>query len=139
LRLFTIGYGGRTQEQFLALLRPHSIRTVVDIRLRPDRASMGMWVKAKTADKGIEAWLTAAGYEYCSLIELGNLFLGRDDWPARYEQLLQTSGGLLTERLRELRGPLVLLCAERRVAECHRRHVAEYLQRTEGWDVVHLE
>ncbi len=74
-QLFTIGYGGRTPTQFLALLEPHRIRTVADIRLRPDRASLGIWTKAKTPDKGIEAWLLHAGYSYRSLIELGNLFL----------------------------------------------------------------
>lgn len=139
MRFFTIGYGGRSQDQFLALLRPHSIRTIVDIRLRPDRASMGIWVKAKTPDKGLEAWLNKAGYEYRSLIELGNVFLGFDDWPTRYEQLLSTSGKLLTARLPEIEAPFVLMCAEKRVAECHRRHVAEYLVRTRGWDVLHLE
>jgi uncharacterized protein (DUF488 family) len=139
LKLFTIGYGGRTKEDFLKLLRPHAIRAVIDIRLRPDRASMGIWVKAKTPDKGIEAWLTEAGYEYRSLIELGNVFLGFEDWPERYERLINTAGELLTQRLREMRGPLAIMCAEKRAAECHRRQVAEYLQRTHGWDVQHLE
>lgn len=139
MKLFTIGYGGRTREQFLALLAPHGIRTVVDIRLRPDRASQGIWTKATTPDKGIEAWLQEAGYEYRSLVELGNVFLGMDDWPDRFEQLLLQSGELLIRRLHDLTGPLVLLCAEKLVAECHRRHVAEFLKRTRGWDVVHLE
>ena len=139
MKLFTIGYGGRTQDQFLTLLRPHSIRTIVDIRLRPDRASMGIWVKAKTPDKGIEAWLNKAGYDYRSLVELGNVFLGFDDWPARYEQLMNGSGELLTARLHEIEGPFALLCAEKRVAECHRWQVAEFLARTRGWHVQHLE
>jgi uncharacterized protein (DUF488 family) len=137
--LFTIGYGGRTREQFLALLCSHGVRTVVDVRLRPDRASMGIWVKAKTAEKGIEQWLAEAGIGYRSLVELGNVFLGFDDWPERYARLLEGSGELLTERLGDISGPLCLMCAEKRPAECHRRQIAEYLARTQGAQIQHLE
>src|SRR5574337_1934970 len=79
MTVFTIGYGGRDKASLLALLHANGVNTIVDIRLRPDRASMGMWTKAKTADKGIEGWLAAAGIEYRSLVELGNLFRGFPD------------------------------------------------------------
>lgn len=120
MEIFTLGYGGRSQDDVLALLRDHGVQTVVDIRLRPDRASMGIFVKAKTRDKGIERWLGAAGIDYYSLVELGNVFLDFPDWQRRYQQLLDAAGELLTERLKRIPGPLCLLCAEKRVAECHR-------------------
>ena len=139
MKVFTIGYGGRTKEELLARLKANGVRTVVDIRLRPDRASMGIWVKAKTADKGIEQWLGEAGIGYRSLVELGNLFLEFPDWQARYGRLLESAGDLLTERLAGIPEPLCLLCAEKRVAECHRQQVAEYLARHAGAEVEHLE
>lgn len=138
-KLFTIGYGGRSQEDFLRLIQQAGVRTIVDIRLRPDRASMGIWVKAKTPDKGIEHWLAAADIGYHSLIELGNVFLDFPDWQERYRQLLATSGALLTQRLDDIPGPICLLCAEKRVAECHRLHVANYLAEHQGAEVQHLE
>jgi uncharacterized protein (DUF488 family) len=139
MQVFTVGYGGRTLEDFLDLLKAHDVRRVVDVRLRPDRASMGLWVKAKTSDRGIENSLRAAGIEYFSLVELGNVFLGSDDWQARYAELLRCAGHLLVERLLAIPSPFCLLCAEKRVAECHRRQIAEYLAATQGAEVVHLE
>ena len=139
LKCFTIGYGGRTKGDFLALLQASGVRTVVDIRLRPDRASMGIWVKAKTPDKGIESWLSEAGIGYQSLIELGNLFLDEDDWHERYRQLIASSGDLLTERLRAIPPPFCLLCAEKRVADCHRKSVADHLAKHWNYEFVHLE
>lgn len=136
---FTIGYGGRTKDEFLSLLKNHGVRAVVDVRLRPDRASMGIWVQAKTADKGIAKWLNDGGIEYRSLIELGNPFVGLDDWRERYARLIESSGGLLTSRLRDVPAPYCLMCAEKRVAECHRRHIAEFLVANENAHVVHIE
>ena len=139
MKVFTIGYGGRSKEDFLALLKANGVRTVVDIRLRPDKASMGIWVKAKTTDKGIESWLAAAGVGYRSLVELGNLFRDLPDWQHRYERLLAAAGDLLTERLAGIPEPICLLCAEKRVAECHRQQVAKYLAAHQGAEVYHLE
>jgi uncharacterized protein (DUF488 family) len=113
MEVFTLGYGGRSQEEFLSLLQRNNIRMVVDVRLRPDRASMGIWSKAKTPDKGIESWLAASGIGYRSLIELGNVFLEYPDWQRRYQELLDSSGELLTAGLTEIPGPFCLHCAEK--------------------------
>jgi uncharacterized protein (DUF488 family) len=139
MKLFTIGYGGRTPDEFVRLLGQHEVRTVVDVRMRPDRASMGVWVKAKTPDKGIERVLGQAGIGYRSLVELGNVFLELPDWHERYGLLLERSGDLLVSRLEGLPEPICLLCAEKRVAECHRQQIAEFLRRTRGADVHHIE
>jgi uncharacterized protein (DUF488 family) len=139
MTLFTIGYGGRTKDELLKLLRDHGVRTVVDVRLRPDRASMGVWTKAKTPDKGIEQALADAGIGYRSLVELGNVFLEFEDWRERYRRLLESAGDLLVGRLTGFAEPLCLLCAEKRATDCHRQQIAEHLARTIGVDVQHLE
>src|SRR3954454_20242162 len=102
MKLFTIGYGGRSREEFLKVLVANGVKTVVDVRLRPDRASMGIWVKAKTPDKGIEKLLAEAGVAYCSLVELGNVFIDFPDWRDRYRRLMDSAGQLLTERLKSV-------------------------------------
>jgi uncharacterized protein (DUF488 family) len=136
---FTIGYGGRGPDDLARLLAAHHIRTVVDVRLRPDKASMGSYAKAKDADKGIAGLLARSGIGYISLPELGNVFLEYDDWPARYEKYLALAGPLLFDRLADVPGPVCLMCAEKKVSECHRRHVAEYLEREKGWNFTHIE
>lgn len=136
---FTIGYGGRAPADFTKLLADSGVKTVIDVRLRPDKASMGSYAMAKDAAKGIAGLLAKAGVGYVSLPELGNPFLGYDDWPTRYPDYLSRAGGLLFDRIADVPGPVCLLCAEKRVADCHRRHVAEYLARERGWAFTHLE
>jgi hypothetical protein len=100
---------------------------------------LGTWAKAKTPDKGIEHILARAGIGYVSLIELGNIFREYPDWATRYKTLLERAGDLLTGRLAGVPQPFCLLCAEKRVADCHRRLIAEYLVEKKGAEVVHIE
>jgi len=136
---FTIGYGGREPAEFARLLTAHGIRCVVDVRLRPDKATMGSYVKPRDAQKGIAGLLARSGIDYVSLPELGNIFLEYPDWPQRYERFLAAAGPLLIDRLLKVPGPICLLCAEKRVSECHRRHVAAFLASQKGWTFTHIE
>jgi uncharacterized protein (DUF488 family) len=138
MRFYTLGYGGRAPSDFLALLEGRGVRTVVDVRLRPDRASLGSYAMAKTKDKGFQRWLADRGVNYVSLVELGNVFMEQVDWQDRYARLLERAGDLLLERLLAIPPPFCLVCAEKRVAECHRRLIADYLVRR-GWEVEHIE
>ncbi len=138
MRSYTIGYGGRKPQEFLSLLRENGIRAIVDVRLRPDRSSMGVYVKAKGAGKGIDALLASAGIEYFSFVELGNIFRDLDDWQKRYQQLMDQAGDLLTRRLLEVAEPFCLMCAEKRADQCHRKLIADYLAKN-GHQVKHIE
>jgi uncharacterized protein (DUF488 family) len=125
--LFTIGYGGRAPDDLCATLVAAGVATVVDCRARPDRSSMGAFVKAADPAKGIEGLLARAGLAYVSLPELGNPFRDDPDWRRRYDRLLEGAADVLTERVHGLAGPLALLCAERSVDACHRGPLADAL------------
>jgi uncharacterized protein (DUF488 family) len=129
MKFFTIGYGGRSATEFVQLLQQHGVKLIADVRLRPERSSMGIYVKAKTPDKGIERVLAEGGIAYRSLIELGNIFVDYEDWRERYGRLLDRAREMLIEPPRQLPAPFCLMCAEKRVAECHRQQIAELLIR----------
>lgn len=90
MKFYTIGYGGRPSKDFLNILQANKVKTVADVRLRPDRSRLGTYVKAKTPYKGIEALLANAKIGYRSFVELGNVFMDYPDWEDRYIQLLES-------------------------------------------------
>jgi uncharacterized protein (DUF488 family) len=136
--IYTIGYGGRKPEELLQRLKEKEIRAVADVRLRPDRSSMGIYAKSKDPAKGIEGLLAKEGIQYVSLVELGNVFLDSEDWMDRYTRLLLLAGDLLTLRLRDIPTPYCLLCAEKSAVQCHRKLIADYLAK-QGHSIEHLE
>jgi uncharacterized protein (DUF488 family) len=138
MKCFTIGYGGRRPQEFLALLQQHDVETIVDVRLRPDRAALGVYAQAKSPEKGIQGFLAQGGIQYVSLVELGNIFLGDPNWREQYTRLMSLAGHLLAERLVRIPEPFCLMCAERRVTECHRQIIAELLVQ-QGWKVEHID
>lgn len=139
MKIMTIGYGGRLPCDFVRLLSQAGVRTVVDVRLRPDRASMGAYVKAKTSDKGIEALLSKGGICYRSMVELGNVFVDdQENWRSRYKALIEKAGELLLQGIDGLEGPICLMCAERKVCDCHRLQIAEFLK-CQGKMIEHLD
>ncbi|MBT3201488.1 MAG: DUF488 domain-containing protein [Phycisphaerales bacterium] len=138
-KLFTIGYGNTKPKEFPNLLKRHGIKTIIDVRLRPNRACMGSYVKAKAADKGIVALLSGAGIDYRhepDLAPTDGIFTtwmaskkSDTDWALYEDQFIP----LLEERKI---GKLIkvgdfnhacLLCSESKPEKCHRRLIAEYL------------
>ena len=138
MKFFTIGYGGRNPEEFTSMLSEKGIVAIADVRLHPNRASMGIYVRAKSSDKGIQRLLSSANIEYHSLPELGNQFLEHEDWQQRYKNYLSTDGDRIISGLLELPRPFCLLCAEKRASECHRKLIADLLE-SRGWEVEHIE
>lgn len=134
--LFTIGYEGRTQAEYLALLTGAGVTLLADVRRNPISRKKGF------SKKALAEGCAAEGIRYEHLPELGIASEKRkglatqadvDALFAEYERdWLPTQGAALAK----LRGWLdagervALTCFERAPGDCHRHCVAEALERT---------
>jgi len=142
MKFYTIGYGGRKPQDFVALLKQNAIKTVVDVRLYPSSGGLGIYKKAKDLNKGIQGLLSIANIKYISLIELGNNFMHYENWRELYQRFMDRVGNILIEPLNNaLKShplPFCLMCCEKKALDCHRKIIADYLIK-QGNEVEHIE
>lgn len=141
-RLFTIGYEGCTAEEFFSPLLAHKVKEVIDVRLKPN----GGGFASKKNLPYLLSGLGKIGYrhvpECAPTPELfGKMKREEITWTkfkAEYRKLLagRDVASLMT------RGDLVgscLLCYEADAKYCHRRVLAEFLDKHLGpFEVIHL-
>lgn len=146
--LFTIGFAGRSAEEFFEPLKAAGVRLVVDIRLK-NVSQLAGFTKRGDLPYFLDK-LCAAKYlhvpELAPTKEIMDGYKsGRLDWTsfeAQFTELLTQRGqftakGAIPALLP--RGPLALLCSESSPAHCHRRVVAEHAQQVvPNLFVVHL-
>lgn len=128
LRIYTIGYGNRKFDDFVALLKRLGVELVIDVRRFP----ASKW--PEFAKGNLEEALPQRGLGYVHLRELGGYRKGG------YESYMRSeSFGEGMRRLQELaRGrTAVVMCVESHPSGCHRRFIAEALKGL-GWEVVHI-
>jgi uncharacterized protein (DUF488 family) len=125
-KLFTIGYGGRSPEEFLKCLVSHGVQAVVDVRLSP-RGYLGAFTRGQSDGRGIQALLGRGGINYFWWEELGNPFRNTADWRSRYQMHLDSQWDALRGLLEAVPQPYCLLCAEKLAPNCHRSDIAERL------------
>ena len=124
--LCTIGYAGKTLQNFIDLLRGAHVQRVVDVRELPLSRRKGF---SKTPLK--EA-LTAAGIEYLHLRVAGNPFRAQK---ADIDACLKLYAGYVDEHpevVHEVEAAIAgaksaLLCFEEMTCECHRSILVEHL------------
>lgn len=140
MEIYTVGFTQKSARQFFDLLKANGIRRLVDVRLSNTGQLAGF---TKSADLAyfLDEICDAEYVHQPSLAPtrelLSNYRNGRCTW-AEYEEIFDA---LLAERRIEtaispalFNRPSVMLCSEPTAEQCHRRLVAEYLQR--HWDDV---
>ena len=126
LRIYSIGYGGRTISQVIHTLRQWDVEKIVDVRSYPN----SKWFAKQTLEKKL-------GDNYISIPELG----GKDFTVHDYQKWHKKVSRKTLEELVRLSDQHVicLLCAERNHVKCHRYYfIAKALKEDFGIEVKHL-
>jgi uncharacterized protein (DUF488 family) len=144
MRLFTAGFTKKSAEEFFTLLQKAGVRRVIDVRLNNTSQIAGF---AKARD--LQYFLRAiGGIDYIHVPDfaptqeiLDDLTKNKGSWEnyeRRFCELMK--GRDVAEKAAEmLRDADCLLCSEPTPEHCHRRLVAEHIQRDLGdIEVVHL-
>jgi uncharacterized protein (DUF488 family) len=132
LRLFTVGYEGRSLDELIAELLSVGIDRLIDVRELPLSRRRGF---SKTA---LSNALHEAGIEYVHVKALGNPKPNRERYwagdieggAAVYRKHLDNGSRSALVELADSLGddPSCLLCFERHHTECHRDVIVEALQ-----------
>ncbi len=143
IALFTIGYEGKTQAEFLDELEAAGVRLVLDVRAVAASRRPGF---SKTA---LARGLRERGIDYLHLRALGTPADGRQaaragriaEMRAIYAGQLETPEAALAmeQALAEaMARPAALLCYERGAPECHRSMLAQRMMERLPFDVADL-
>jgi len=142
--LFTMGFTQKSAEEFFSTLKSAGVRRIVDVRLHNTGQLAGF-----TKRDDLVYFLRAIGdIDYIhvqALAPTAEMLRAYRDGVTSWDAYARQFSALIKERRVEetLRGTLVdrdgLLCSEPTADQCHRRLVAEYLQRHwKGLTIQHL-
>jgi uncharacterized protein (DUF488 family) len=143
-KIYTIGFTGKTAKEFFTKLEDAGVKRILDIRLKNSSQLSGF---AKKDD--LQYFLMKInGTEYLHVTEMApteNILDSYKKKKINWSEYEMQFNKLLTERKVEnhMRDELsegdCLLCSEEKPTFCHRRLVAEYLQKTLGGiTILHL-
>jgi uncharacterized protein (DUF488 family) len=134
LRLFTIGFTQRSAEEFFGALQQAGVRLVIDTRLN-NRSQLAGFSKCRDLEYFLR---TIAGIAYVHDLDLAPTdeilkpykagVMTWDEYQREFVALLAERAPD-TQQTRERFDGACLLCSEPAPDFCHRRLVAEYMQR----------
>ena len=127
-KIYTIGYQGRTIDEFLNLLEKYDIDHLVDVRSYPTS-------KMEDFSKDdLKETLFKKSMMYKHLPGLGGLgdedykeTMLSDRWKSSYKELKSLAKD----------GKTSMMCLEKDPSHCHRRFISDRLEE-DGWDVIHI-
>lgn len=128
-KIFTLGTGRRSEEDFIEILLFYGIECIIDVRRYPTS-------KIPTFSRAyLVNLLEQEGLKYAFLgPELGGFRRGGYDAYAKTEAFRH---GIDTLEGIAAKGTAAILCAERFPWKCHRRWIARELHRR-GWHIEHV-
>ena len=144
MKLFTIGFTQKSAEQFFTLLKNAGVKRVLDIRLN-NKSQLAGFSKSEDLQYFLSA-LGGIGYRHVDEMAptqplLDKARKAKGTWEGFEKQFLALMKQRRIEKVVDAKelAEACLLCSEHEPDHCHRRLVAEYLQRTyPDLEIVHL-
>jgi len=144
MKVYTIGFAGKSAERFFSLLQDHAVSRVVDIRLN-NVSQLAGFTKKDDLRYFLQAICNIA-YEHRPALAPSKELLddykkkriGWAEYETRYKELLEQRN-ILTGLDYALFDNAALLCSEAAPKFCHRRLLAEFLAaRNSSIEIKHL-
>ena len=143
MKLYTIGYSGKTAEELFGILIENKVRKVIDIRLKNANSYCFY-----THKRDFPFLLSLVGIDYEHKLEWAPERWLLDGWRdekiawskyvVEFRKLIEERNILQGVKAENLDG-CVLLCSEMTADMCHRRLLAEYFQaKFSEIEVIHL-
>ena len=143
-KIFTIGFTGKTAEQFFSLLEKNSIKKLIDVRLN-NISQLAAFAKKDDLEYFLKKILS------CDYIHRPDLaptevilknyktkVINWDTYTDEYIKLLNSRNIVLQLKRDEIMNS-VFLCSEHQPKYCHRRLLVEYLQKQwYNFEIIHL-
>ncbi len=149
-KIYTIGFSGKSAEQFFELLNQHKVRRVLDVRLW-NRSQLAGFTKAGDLQFFLRSILSVDYFHLPILAPTKQLLDGykkkQISWGDYESAYLKTliERNVETALNSNLFTDACLLCSEPTAQKCHRRLAAEYLQSKWGFfkqpkefNIIHL-
>ena len=145
MKIYTIGFTGKTAEEFFGLLNSTDAKYLVDTRLN-NRSQLAGFTKKGNIEFFTEK-LTGMTYLEMPMLapeaEMFRAYRKEGDWDlyeSLYIRLLEERGVIESIDCDVFGDGVVLLCSERTPEKCHRRLFAEYMKANgfPGVEILHL-
>jgi len=126
-KIFTIGYGNRKFDDFVALLKRFDIELIIDVRHFPT----SKW--PEFVKENLQRTLPARGMGYVHIRELGGYRGGYGNYTRtkEFKQGLKELMKLAREK------SSAIMCVESYPSACHRRFITKELKKRK-WKAVHI-
>ncbi len=133
-RIFTIGFAGKTAEQFFTILKGAGVRRVLDVRLY-NSSQLAGYTKKSDLPFFLRSLVGADYLHLAAFAPSKQLLNGYKEGEISWAEYVDEYTSILDRRQphQDLKSGDIdggcLLCAEPTPEQCHRRLAAEYLQR----------
>ncbi len=147
MKLYTIGFSGKSAETFFELLENAGVKSIFDLRLS-NRGQLAGFTKEDDLRYFLKRLMNIPYFHYPELAPdhdlMDDYHKKRVDWEGfkiRFEAIMESRGAdeILKKIIPQAPQPICLLCSEAKANTCHRSLIAARVQKLmPGTEVIDL-